>query len=82
MDVAAPLAVLVSISVACVIIAQDWKKIHFRSTGWLVLATLFGIPLGLMLLDRQPTSGQSGAGRHHRGISVYALVGEAAALKQ
>jgi uncharacterized membrane protein YfcA len=29
---------------------QDWKKIHLHSTGWLVLSTLFGIPLGLLLL--------------------------------
>lgn len=48
--VAAPLAVLVSITVAAVIIAQDWRHIHLRSAGWLVLSTLFGIPLGLMLL--------------------------------
>ncbi len=49
-DVAAPLAVLVSITVAAVIVAQDWEKIHLHSTGWLVLSTLAGIPLGLLLL--------------------------------
>ena len=49
-NVAAPLAVLVSITVAAVIVVQDWQKIHLRSSGWLVLSTLFGIPLGLMLL--------------------------------
>jgi uncharacterized membrane protein YfcA len=48
--VAAPLAVLVSITVAAVIVAQDWRKIHVRSTGWLLLPTLVGIPLGLLLL--------------------------------
>ena len=48
--VAAPLAVLVSITVAGVIVAQDWRKIHVRSTGWLLFPTLFGIPLGLLLL--------------------------------
>src|SRR5262245_59796416 len=47
---AVPLATLVSITVASIIIAQDWHKIHLRSAGWLVLATLFGIPLGLWLL--------------------------------
>src|SRR5262245_2559791 len=51
-EVAAPLAVLVSITVAAVIIVQDWRKIHFHSAGWLVLSTLFGIPLGLALLIR------------------------------
>ncbi|MGA3053602.1 MAG: sulfite exporter TauE/SafE family protein [Candidatus Korobacteraceae bacterium] len=75
--VAAPLAVLVSITVAAVIIAQDWRKIHVRSMGWLVLPTLFGIPLGLLLL----TSG------NHRlvkaalavviiAFSAYSLIGQ------
>jgi hypothetical protein len=49
-SVAAPLAVLVSITVAAVIIAQDWRHIHLRSASWLVLPTLLGIPLGLLLL--------------------------------
>jgi uncharacterized membrane protein YfcA len=48
--VAAPLAVLVSVTVAGIIIAQDWRKVHVRSAGGLVLATLFGLPLGLLLL--------------------------------
>ena len=45
-----PLAVLVSITVAGIIILQDWRHIHFRSAGGLLIATLFGIPLGLLLL--------------------------------
>ena len=75
-NVAAPLAVLVSITVAAVIIAQDWHNIHLRSTGWLVLPTFFGIPLGLLLLMH---------GNHHpvKGtlaviiitFSAYALIG-------
>lgn len=50
LKVAAPLAVLVSITIAAVVVVQDWRKIHLRSTGWLVGATLFGIPVGLLLL--------------------------------
>ncbi len=50
LGVAAPLAVLVSITIAAVVVVQDWRKIHLRSAGWLILATVFGIPLGLMLL--------------------------------
>ena len=50
LQVAAPLAVLVSITVAGIVVAQDWRNIHFRSAGWLVLSTLPGIPLGLLLL--------------------------------
>jgi uncharacterized membrane protein YfcA len=48
--VTAPLAVLLSITIAGMIVIQDWQKIHLRSTGWLVFASLFGIPLGLSLL--------------------------------
>jgi uncharacterized membrane protein YfcA len=50
LKVAAPLAVLVSITIAAVVVAQDWRKIHVRSTGWLFASTLLGIPVGLMLL--------------------------------
>ncbi len=74
--VAAPLAVLVSITVAGVIIAQDWRKIHLEPAGWLLLPTIFGIPLGLWLLT----------GGNQRGVkaalalviiafAVYALIG-------
>lgn len=48
--IAAPLAVLISITIAAIVVAQDWQKIHFRSTLSLVFATLFGIPMGLWLL--------------------------------
>jgi uncharacterized membrane protein YfcA len=47
---AAPLAVLLSITVAGVIVVQDWHKVHVQSAWLLILSTLFGIPLGLLLL--------------------------------
>jgi uncharacterized membrane protein YfcA len=50
--VAAPLAVLVSIVVAGVVVFQDWRRIEFGSAGWLIVASLFGIPLGVLLLAR------------------------------
>jgi uncharacterized membrane protein YfcA len=53
---AAPLAVLVSITVAVIVVIQDWRSIHLRSAGWLVVSTLFGIPLGLLLLKTVPES--------------------------
>lgn len=49
-EVAAPVAVLVSITVAGVVVAQDWRHIHLRSAGWLTISTLLGTPLGLFLL--------------------------------
>jgi hypothetical protein len=76
LKVAAPLAVLVSITIAAVVVAQDWRKIHLRSTGWLVGSTLFGIPVGLLLL----TSSHQKAVKVALGIfivafSVYSLLG-------
>jgi uncharacterized membrane protein YfcA len=53
-EVAAPLAVLVSITVAAVIILEDWHQVHLGSAWRLVLSTLFGIPLGLLLLTAVP----------------------------
>jgi uncharacterized membrane protein YfcA len=50
LDIAAPLAVLLSITIAAVIVGHDWRKIHWRSAGWLVAATILGIPAGLALL--------------------------------
>ena len=49
-DVAAPVAVMASITVALIVIAQDWQKVYVRSAARLVLPTMLGIPLGLMIL--------------------------------
>lgn len=49
-EVAAPVAALISVTVAGLIIAQDWRHVNFRSASWLVFATCFGIPLGLGML--------------------------------
>jgi uncharacterized protein len=53
-EVAAPLAALVSITVAAVVLVQDWRKVHVGSAGWLILSTFVGIPLGLWLLIAAP----------------------------
>jgi hypothetical protein len=50
--VAVPLAVLMSVTVAAVIVLQDWRHIHIRSAAWLVFSAFLGIPLGLLLLTR------------------------------
>jgi hypothetical protein len=49
-EVAAPVAVLVSITVALIVVIQDWRDVHASSAGRLVFTTLFGIPVGLVLL--------------------------------
>jgi uncharacterized membrane protein YfcA len=50
--VAAPLAVAVSVVIAAFVVAQDWRKIEVRSAAGLVLAALFGIPLGVLLITQ------------------------------
>ena len=50
--VAAPVAALVSVTVAAVVVIQDWRHVHLASAAWLIVATLAGIPLGLLLLTR------------------------------
>lgn len=73
---AAPLAVLVSITIAAVVVVQDWRHIHLRSAGWLVLATLFGIPLGLLLLKHTPERGiKAGLGGLILLFAVFTLRG-------
>jgi uncharacterized protein len=49
-EIAAPLAVLVSITVAGIVLVQDWHHVHIGSALRLILATLPGIPLGLLML--------------------------------
>lgn len=53
-EVAAPLAVLLSITIAAIVVVQDWRKIHLRSAAWLLVPTFAGIPLGVALLTRAP----------------------------
>jgi uncharacterized membrane protein YfcA len=53
-EVAAPLAVLVSVTVAGLVLVQDWREVHFGSAGRLILSTLVGIPFGLLLLTTVP----------------------------
>ncbi len=47
---AVPLAVLLSVAVAAMILLRDWRSVHARGAGRLILATLPGIPIGLVLL--------------------------------
>jgi uncharacterized membrane protein YfcA len=75
-EVSAPLAVLLSITVAGVALAQDWQKVHVRSASWMVGATLFGIPLGVVLLTRlNPFHAKAALGALILLFSIYSLVG-------
>jgi uncharacterized membrane protein YfcA len=48
--IATPVAVLASVTVASIVVVQDWRKVHARSAARLVLPTMIGIPLGLTVL--------------------------------
>ena len=63
-SVAAPLAVLLSTTIAAVVVLQDWRKIHLRSAAWLLAPTFLGIPLGVLLL----------AGTHQRLVKVLLAI--------
>jgi uncharacterized protein len=78
LKVAAPLAVLVSITIAGIVVVQDWEKIQLRSAVWLVLSTLLGIPLGLLLLtSTHQRVVKAALGAIILAFSVYSLVGRA-----
>lgn len=53
-EMAAPVAVLVSVTVALIVVAQDWRHIHVGSAVWLVIPTFAGIPVGLILFKTVP----------------------------
>jgi hypothetical protein len=75
-EVAAPLAVLVSITIALVAVLQDWRHIHLRSAGRSVLFSLGGIPLGLLLLKLAPEGVVKVVlGLVIAAFSVYSLAG-------
>jgi hypothetical protein len=48
--IAAPVVVLLSITIAAVVVVQDWNKIYLSSASWLLAPTFVGIPLGVALL--------------------------------
>ncbi len=54
--IAAPIAVVASILVSSFIVCRDWRHIQFKSAKRLIVSTLFGIPLGLLLLKFAPES--------------------------
>jgi len=53
-EVAAPVAVLISVTVAAIVLAQDWRHVNRRSAASLVCSTIVGIPVGLLLLRSVP----------------------------
>ncbi len=53
-DVAAPVAVLVSITVAAVVLVRDWRHVELKSAVRLIAFTVLGVPVGLFALRTIP----------------------------
>jgi uncharacterized protein len=74
--VAAPVAVMASITVALIVVVQDWRKVHARSVARLVLPTILGIPLGLEILRLGAEPVVKGVlAASIIGFSLFALLG-------
>lgn len=75
LQAAAPLAVLLSITIAAIVVLQDWKHIHLGSAASLVAATVFGIPEGLWLLTHaNQTYAKAGLGVLIALFALYLLM--------
>jgi len=74
--IATPLVSLLSVTIGAVVILQDWRRIHVRSAGWLIGATVFGIPLGLLLLtSSHPRAIKAVLALTIMGFAAYSLIG-------
>ena len=73
---AVPLATLLSVTVAAVVVLQDRDRIHVGSAARLVLATVVGIPFGLWLLTAGADAVvKAGLGVVLIGFSSFCLAG-------
>jgi uncharacterized protein len=77
-NIAAPLAVLVSTVIAAVVVVQDKRHVELRSAIGLILSALPGIPLGVLLLARgNEHVVKSILGILIIGFSIYSLTARA-----
>ena len=49
-ETAVPLSVMVSVTIAAVVVVQDHRHIHFQSAKWLIVFAVLGIPFGIYIL--------------------------------
>lgn len=76
LQVATPLAVLLSITIALIVVIQDWKRIHVRSAVWLIASSAVGIPLGVWILSSShQRTVKCGLGALILLFSLYSLLG-------
>ena len=50
LQIVTPLVALLAFIISLMILLQDWRQAHFRTSGWLVFFSVLGIPVGLLLL--------------------------------
>lgn len=73
-DVAAPIAVLVSITVAAVVLATDWHHVNIGSAAWLTGFTALGVPIGVFVLRAVPEPiVKGGLGVVVAGFALFSL---------
>lgn len=76
LDVAVPLSVFISITIAAFVVVQDHKKIHFKSAANLTIYACIGIPVGLWLLTHVPELAvKLGLGLLIIAFAIYLLSG-------
>ena len=74
--VATPLAVAISVVVAAIALARDWRHVDFHNARWLVASSLVGLPFGLLLLARASEQVvHLLLGAVIAGVSLYSLLG-------
>jgi uncharacterized protein len=50
LQIVTPLVALIAFIISLMILLQDWRQAHFRTSGRLVFFSMLGIPIGLFLL--------------------------------
>ncbi|MFD2871451.1 sulfite exporter TauE/SafE family protein [Mucilaginibacter ximonensis] len=76
LNIAVPLSVLISVTIAAFVVVQDHKKIHFKSAANLIIYAFIGIPIGLWLLTHVPELGvKLGLGVLIVSFAIYLLSG-------
>ena len=76
LDIVVPLGVLMSVTVATIVMLQDRQKVDLKAAKWLILWALPGIPIGLLLLIYSPALlTKAFLGLLIAGYSIYVLKG-------
>lgn len=72
--ISTPLVQMISTTIAVAILLSDWKRVEVATTWHLIVATMIGIPVGIMLLRFAPeTYGQIILGVLLIAFAIYRL---------